>query len=95
MPSKLNSVPHCVKSFSYLPAFAGYSICSADRSSRTLAQTVCQFATRPKDTQDPLAGAGPAAVALSDFWPPGQSFKIKHIASYWAALAIARPSPNT
>jgi hypothetical protein len=36
----------------------------------------------------------PSAAPLSFRCPPGQSFKIKHIAPYWAPLPIAPASPN-
>jgi len=35
-----------------------------------------------------------ATLNLSALCPPGQPFKIKHIPSYWFALAIARATPS-
>ena len=43
---------------------------------------------------EPLPRTGPALAPCPSCCPPGQPFKIKHIASYWSALAIARTSPN-
>jgi len=59
-----------------------------------LAQTPFQPATR--STEHPAFRTVGQAIrpSLSFLCPPGQPFKIKHIASYWTALPIAPAGPN-
>src|ERR1700732_3667604 len=64
------------------------------RPSLALAQTQFQSATGSSE-HPALCSLGQASRRTLSFrCPPGQPFKIKHIARYWPALPIAPASPN-